>query len=205
LENKREFKGSAFEQSLFRLSARMIDIAHLGANGNARCWKRNHDEDRAMQHTRIIATPFNSDARPVAAASSVRRAFLPRLAPFPIACFAGALVTDLAYWWSLDVMWERFSAWLITAGLILAGLAAVAGVIDLLSGRRMHTLGWPHAVGYVLAVLVSLINILVHSRDAYTAVVPTGLTLSALVVVILLITGWLGSTVVNREPVGVAQ
>jgi uncharacterized membrane protein len=44
--------------------------------------------------------------------------------------------------------------------------------------------------GYALAVVVSLINAFIHSRDGYTAVVPTGLMLSALVVVILLLTAW---------------
>jgi uncharacterized membrane protein len=38
--------------------------------------------------------------------------------------------------------------------------------------------------------LLSLLNAFVHSRDGYTAVVPTGLTLSALVVAILLFTAW---------------
>ena len=38
-----------------------------------------------------------------------RKAFLPVVAPFPFACFAGALVTDLAYWQSPDAMWETFS------------------------------------------------------------------------------------------------
>jgi uncharacterized membrane protein len=36
-------------------------------------------------------------------------------------------------------------------------------------------------------MLVALLNVFVHSRDGYTAVVPTGLTLSACVVAILLI------------------
>jgi uncharacterized membrane protein len=150
-----------------------------------------------MQYTRdigVLLVGETTTARPV------RPAFFPMLVPFPIACFVGALITDLVYWQSLDVMWERFSAWLITVGLILAGLAVIAGVIDLFRGKRIHS--WVHAVGYVLAVLVSLINILVHSRDGYTAVVPDGLALSALVVVILLVTGWLGSTVVDRERMG---
>ena len=159
-----------------------------------------------MQHTRTIATPFdNDDARPVAAARLARRAVLPRLAPFPIACFVGAFVTDLVYWRSLDVMWERFSAWLITVGLLLVAVTVIAGVIDLARGARFRNLAWPHAVGYVLAVLVSLINIFVHSRDGYTAVVPTGLALSTLVVVILLVTNWFGSTVVDRKRVGVVR
>jgi uncharacterized membrane protein len=164
---------------------------------------RDIKEDWAMQHTRNIGTTFIGT--PGSTARAARQAVLPMLVPFPIACFAGALVTDLAYWQTLDVMWERFSAWLITVGLLLAAVTVIAGVIDLVRGARFRTLGWPHAIGYVLAVLISLINILVHSRDGYTAVVPTGLTLSALVVVILLITGWFGSTVVDRERVGVVR
>ena len=49
-----------------------------------------------------------------------------------------------------------------------------------------------------------MLNMLVHSRDAWTSVVPTGLILSALVVLILLFTGWLGWTMVYRHRVGVA-
>jgi uncharacterized membrane protein len=126
-----------------------------------------------------------------------REPFHPMLVPFAIACFAGAFVTDLVYWQSLDVMWETFSDWLLTAGMIIAGLAIIAFVIDVVGGKQIRTLTWPHAVGYVLAVLLSLINAFVHSRDGYTAVVPTGLTLSALVVVILLFTAW-----VSRRRVG---
>jgi uncharacterized membrane protein len=158
-----------------------------------------------QQHSRVIATPYDSDARSAAAARSVRRAYLPAIAPFAIACFTGALVTDIAYWRSLDVMWERFSAWLIFVGLLLAGVTAIAGLIDLARRARFRTLAWPHAVGYVLAALVSLVNMLVHSRDGYTAVVPDGLALSALVVVILLLTGWFGSSVVDRKRMGVVR
>jgi uncharacterized membrane protein len=124
------------------------------------------------------------------------------LVPFPIACFAGALVTDIVYWRSADVMWETFSDWLVTVGMIMAGLAIIAFLIDLVGGKQIRTLAWPHAVGYVLAVLLSLANAFVHSRDGYTAIVPTGLTLSALVVVILLVTGWAGSALVDRDRTG---
>jgi uncharacterized membrane protein len=99
-------------------------------------------------------------------------------------------------------MWETFSDWLLTAGMIIAGLAIIAFVIDVVSGKQIRTLTWPHAVGYVLAVLFSLVNAFVHSRDGYTAVVPTGLTLSALVVVILLFTAWVDRALVSRRRVG---
>jgi uncharacterized membrane protein len=157
-----------------------------------------------MQQSSATETTFTGDASPRSRARSHGRARLPMLVPFPIACFVGALVTDLAYWRTLDVLWERFSIWLIAAGLIVAGLAVIAGVIDLAVGKRIRTLAWPHAVGYALALALSLINAFIHSRDGYTAVVPTGLMLSGLVVVILLVTGWMGSALVYRHRTGAA-
>jgi uncharacterized membrane protein len=101
-----------------------------------------------------------------------------------------------------DVLWERFSIWLITAGLVMAGLAAIAYVIDLAGGRRIDSPAWPRAVGYAIAVLLSLMNAFVHSRDGYTAVVPTGLTLSALVIVVLLLTAWVSMALTTRHRIG---
>ena len=124
------------------------------------------------------------------------------LVSFSAAYFTGALVTDLAYWHVPDVLWERFSIWLITAGLIMAGLAAIAYVFDLANNTSIERPAWPRAVGYAIAVLLSLANAFVHSRDGYTAVVPLGLTLSALVVIILLLTAWVGMALANRHRVG---
>ena len=139
-----------------------------------------------MQHAAITEASFRREG---AAAGSY---YLHRiLTPFPVAYFTGALATDLAYWRTAEVMWEDFSAWLITAGLIMAGLAVIAALIDLATGRQRAV--WVRVTGYLVAVLLALVNILVHSRDAYTAVVPTGLMLSALVVIIMLAmapTGW---------------
>jgi uncharacterized membrane protein len=105
------------------------------------------------------------------------------------------------------MQWANMSAWLLTFGLIGAVLAAIAGLIDFISERRIRKLraAWIHAVGNALAVILSIFNAFVHSRDAYTSVVPTGLTLSAIVVLILLITGWNGWEMVYRHRVGVQQ
>ena len=142
-----------------------------------------------MQHVTITEPQFQRDVASAARAGghSIHRI----LTPFPVAYFTGALATDLAYWRTAEVMWEAFSAWLITAGLIVACLALIAALIDLATGR--HKAAWARVIGYVLAILLALTNVFVHSRDAYTAVVPTGLLLSGLVVVILLAmapTGW---------------
>jgi len=60
-------------------------------------------------------------------------------------------------------------------------------------------------LGNEIVLGLSLINAFVHSRDAYTSVVPTGLILSASVVVILLFTGWMGWSMVYRQRVGVTS
>jgi uncharacterized membrane protein len=124
------------------------------------------------------------------------------LVSFSAAYFTGALVTDVVYWQMPDVVWERFSIWLITAGLIMAGLAVIAYLIDLLSGRQIDRPALPRAVGYLLAVLIALFNAFVHSRDGYTAVVPTGLMLSALVVAVLILTAGVASALANRHRIG---
>jgi uncharacterized membrane protein len=124
------------------------------------------------------------------------------LVAFSAAYFAGALVTDLVYWQMPDVMWERFSIWLIFTGLVAAGLATIAYVIDLAGRRRIERPAWPRVVGYALAVVLSVVNAFVHSRDGYTAVVPSGLTLSALVVVVLILTAWVGMTLTDRRRFG---
>jgi uncharacterized membrane protein len=124
------------------------------------------------------------------------------LVSFSAAYFAGALVTDLVYWQMPDVMWERFSIWLIAAGLIMAALATIAFVIDLAGRKQIAKPAWPRAVGYTLAVLLALINAFVHSRDGYTAVVPTGLMLSGLVVAVLLLTAAVATALANRHRIG---
>jgi uncharacterized membrane protein len=155
-----------------------------------------------MKHATITETTFMGDANLRLTAKPCGRPIHKMLVSFSAAYFAGALVTDLVYWQIPDVLWERFSIWLIAAGLIMAGLAAVAYVIDLAGGRQIDTPAWPRVVGYALAVMLSLMNAFVHSRDGYTAVVPTGLMLSGLVIVVLLLTAWVGMALANRPRVG---
>ena len=155
-----------------------------------------------MKHATIAEAAFIGDANLRSTAKPRRRPIHKMPASFSAAYFAGALVTDLVYWQMPDVMWERFSIWLITVGLIMAGVAAIAYVIDLLGGRQIDRPAWPRAVGYGLAVLLSLLNAFVHSRDGYTAVVPTGLTLSGIVVAVLILTAGVTSALANRHRVG---
>jgi uncharacterized membrane protein len=151
-----------------------------------------------QQHATITEATFISDANMRATARSRGRPLHRVLVSFSAAYFVGAFVTDLVYWQMPDVVWERFSIWLITAGLIVAGLAIIAYAIDLATSRQIDRPAWPRVVGYTLAVVLSLLNALVHSRDGYTAVVPSGLMLSGLVVVVLLLTAWVARSLSNR-------
>ena len=60
------------------------------------------------------------------------------LVPFPIVCFVGTLVTDIAYYATAEMMWADFSAWLVSIGVVMGVLAAIAGLIDLLGNRLIH-------------------------------------------------------------------
>ena len=155
------------------------------------------------QHATITEATFIADTDLGLTVKPRGRPIHKILVSFSAAYFVGAFITDLVYWQIPDVLWERFSVWLITAGLIMAGLAAIAYVIDLAGGRRIDRKAWPRAVGYAIAVLLSLVNAFVHSRDGYTAVVPTGLMLSGLVIVVLLLTACVGRALLaNRHRVG---
>jgi len=127
------------------------------------------------------------------------------LVPIPITCFVGTLISDIVYWKTATIMWADVSAWLLTAGLVVSIFVVIAGFIDFMGDRRIRAIrsAWIHGLGNGLALILSIINAFVHSRDGYTSVVPTGLTLSAIVVLILLVTGWAGSGLVYRHGVGV--
>jgi uncharacterized membrane protein len=130
----------------------------------------------------------------------------PMLVPIPIACFVGALVTDIAYAQTAEMQWTNFSAWLLLAGIVFAVLAAIAGMVDVLAEPRIRRLrpAWIHVIGNVTVLVLAIINSLVHTHDAYTSVVPTGLVLSVITVLLLLVTGWNGWEMVYRHRVGIA-
>jgi uncharacterized membrane protein len=127
------------------------------------------------------------------------------LVPVPIVCFVVTLVTDIVYAQTAAMQWANISAWALVIGILFAVLAAIGGFIDFFSEARIRVLrpAWIHMLGNVTVLILSIFNAFIHTRDAYTSVVPAGLTLSAIVVVILLVTGWNGWSMVYRHRVGV--
>ncbi len=123
------------------------------------------------------------------------------LVAFPIACFTGALLTDIAYVQTANIMWADFSAWLLAVGLAGGVVAAIAGLVSLVAGRRARAQRsvWAIALGGLLVLVIAVFNNLVHSRDAWTSVMPTGLALSAITLVAMLATVWLASRAGHRR------
>jgi uncharacterized membrane protein len=112
-----------------------------------------------------------------------------------------ALFTDYMYSSNSLFQWSNFSAWLILGGLVLALLAAIFLVIDIFAFGA-GPIRWIDFGLLGLAAILSIFNELVHTRDAWTTVVPTGMTLSLIVTILLLLAGLRGWTVAGR---GVAK
>lgn len=116
------------------------------------------------------------------------------LVPFPIACIVGAMLTDIVYSQTAVVQWSNFSAWFLAFALVFGVLAAVFGLIDFLKqpSSSRPAIGWIHLAGNIVILILALVNSFIHARDGWTAVVPTGLTLSVVSVLVLIVTGFLG-------------
>jgi uncharacterized membrane protein len=149
-----------------------------------------------------------SDLNPQSTAKIAGHPLHPMIIPFPIVLFVCALATDILYLKTGRPGFADASVWLLGGGLAMAALAAVLGFTDFLGDRRIRSLrhAWWHMIGNVVAVVLELVNIYLRfSHGAETAIAPTGVTLSAVVVLLLLFNGWMGWELVYRHHVGVAD
>jgi len=107
-----------------------------------------------------------------------------------IPLFLGTTLSDFAYASSYQVQWANFSSWLIVGGLLFGGLALLWAVIDLFRAERRV-----RSLVYVLLLLVAwilgLVNAFIHARDAWASM-PTGLVLSVIVTVLVVVATGLG-------------
>lgn len=132
----------------------------------------------------------------------------PMLVPFPIAFFFATFACDIGYATRGDIGWVMATEWLLGAGLIFAGLAAITGLIDFFGDRRIRRLDavWWHMGGNLLAIAISGFNFYVRYQTGAASGLNSALTLvSAIVVAILCFTGWKGWEMVYRDRAGVAD
>ncbi|MBA2933947.1 hypothetical protein HZF05_07520 [Sphingomonas sp. CGMCC 1.13654] len=107
------------------------------------------------------------------------------------ALLMAALFTDFMYSSNSLMQWANFSAWLITGGLILALVSAIVLIIDFALGRG-GPIRWLDFGLLAVAAVLSIVNVFIHTRDAWTSVVPSGITISAIVTILLAVAGLRG-------------
>ena len=127
----------------------------------------------------------------------------PMLIPFPIVCFIGVLVADIVYLNNYDAGWATASRYLLGIGIVMAALAAVAGLTDFFGDKRIQGAdAIKHMLANVTAVVLEIVNFFIR-LNSDTAIGKIGIYLSAIVVLILLYSGWKGGDLVYRHGIGV--
>ena len=129
----------------------------------------------------------------------------PMLIPFPIVCFIGTLVTDIVFLNNANVMWAIASRYLLGVGIVMAALAAVAGLTDFFGDKRIQgSDAIKHMLANVLAVVLEIVNFFLRLHSD-AAIRTAGVYLSAIVVLILIYSGWKGGDLVFRHGIGVSD
>lgn len=128
----------------------------------------------------------------------------PMLVPFPIASVALALIADLVYLGTFDAFWARGAFWLLVIALVTGLLAALVGLTDFATIRPVRRLNaaWAHLAGNALVIALVIINLYLRWADPAAGVADGGLVLSIITVLILLVTGWLGGSLVYGYHLG---
>jgi uncharacterized membrane protein len=138
------------------------------------------------------------------------------LIAFPVALYVATVVTLLVHLATNDPFWYRVALWSNIGGVVMAAVAAIPGLIDLISlprGSRAKATGVRHAAFNVLSLVLFTISAVMLYRNAgsdlsvapgtYELDVTAPLALSILGVLSTLAAGWLGWTLVQTHHVGI--
>jgi len=126
----------------------------------------------------------------------------PMLIPFPIVCFIFTFVLDILYVRGNTAV-AGATHWLLGIGLVMAALAAVAGLTDFLGDQRIQGAdAVKHMLANVTAVVLELVNLVLRLRND-DFIGTTGVYMSGVVVLILIYSGWKGGDLVYRHGMGV--
>ncbi|SHH07112.1 Uncharacterized membrane protein [Pollutimonas bauzanensis] len=108
------------------------------------------------------------------------------LDPIPFGFFVAALIFDIVYAYSPDVLWGKGAAWLISIGLLFAIIPRLINLAHVWF-IRSRPAAYVEKIDFwlnLIAIAAAIVNAFVHTRDAY-AVIPQGIWLSAFTVVLL--------------------
>ena len=132
----------------------------------------------------------------------------PMLIPIPIGLWVFAFVADVMFIWRGNPAWKYVAYYCIVGGILGAALAAVFGLIDLLGikDQKAFRVGLMHAGFNVAALVIFILNFYFRTAAGtqmlgHDSSVPTALT--AIGVLFLGVSGWLGGELVFRYGLGV--
>jgi uncharacterized membrane protein len=110
------------------------------------------------------------------------------LNPIPFGVFVAALVFDIVYFRTGEILWDKAAAWLIALGLVVAIVPRLIDLAFVWIGGRGRATGTDRLDFWLnlVAIIAAIFNAFVHSRDAYASM-PTGMWLSAVTVALLAI------------------
>lgn len=128
----------------------------------------------------------------------------PIVVVFPIAFLIFAFVTDAVFWWRGEEFWAQVSFWLALTGFSLGLVAALLGAADfmLVPEARRHVAAWSHFMVAVMTLALAGTNVALRWEDPVGAVLPWGILVSAMMAMMVSITGWLGGTLTFRHGIG---
>jgi uncharacterized membrane protein len=140
-------------------------------------------------------------------ASIGRHPIHPMLITIPVGLWIFSFVSDLVVYFSegndASVLWFMIGYWTMAGGIVGALLAAVPGFIDLLSltHRRIRALATTHMSINLAVVVLYPVNLWLRSIEPPDFL--AGMGLSAIGLVMLSISGWIGGEMVHVHGVGV--
>jgi uncharacterized membrane protein len=135
----------------------------------------------------------------------------PMLIPFPLALWFSSFIADVIYLWRGNPIWKDWIAfYTLLGGTIMAAVAAVPGFLDWLSLKDRDVVkiaNW-HARLNVIALVIFASSFYLRTTSGMNLVgvsYTTTVLLSALGVILITISGWLGGEMVFKHGVAVGE
>jgi uncharacterized membrane protein len=135
--------------------------------------------------------------------------FHPLLVTLPIGAWVCSLIFDIvARAGNDETVFSRGAYWLIGIGIIGAAVAAVFGLMDLLTipqGTMAKRTALTHMTLNVVVLVLFIVSYLLRRSDGGETAETTPFILSIIALVLLAVSGWLGGRMAYRYGVRVAD
>ena len=138
-------------------------------------------------------------------ASIAKHPIHPMLVTIPIGLWLFSFICDLTFVLGSGVtLWFTLGFWTMIGGLVGALLAAIPGVMDMLSlDGTPKKIALAHGAINLIVIVLYAVNLTLRINGSGVAGLP--LSLSGIAITLLLISGWLGGHMVYIHRVGVNE